>query len=140
MVHLESSLLDKHPHELSGGQRQRIALMRGLILDPEIVLLDEPLSALDPIVRASLQKELKEIFIKLDKTVIMVTHDINEASYLGDRVTLINQGRSVQTSTFKEMIKKPSDPFVSEFLRAQIPAEIKDLYVCSSLLIWAQRM
>lgn len=124
MVDLELSFLEKFPHELSGGQRQRVALMRGLILDPEIVLLDEPLSALDPIVRASLQKELKEIFKKLDKTVIMVTHDIQEAAFLGDRITLLNEGRVVQTSGFKELYHEPKDPFVHEFLRAQIPMEV----------------
>jgi osmoprotectant transport system ATP-binding protein len=124
MVDLELSFLEKYPHELSGGQNQRVALMRGLILDPEIVLLDEPLSALDPIVRASLQKELKEIFKKLDKTVIMVTHDIQEAAYLGDRITLLNEGRVVQTSNFKELYHNPKDPFVHEFLRAQIPMEV----------------
>lgn len=124
MVDLELSFLEKFPHELSGGQNQRVALMRGLILDPEIVLLDEPLSALDPIVRSSLQKELKDIFKKLDKTVIMVTHDIQEAAYLGDRITLLNEGRVVQTSNFKELYHEPKDPFVHEFLRAQIPMEV----------------
>lgn len=124
MVDLELSFLEKYPHELSGGQRQRVALMRGLILEPEIVLLDEPLSALDPIVRASLQKELKDIFRKLDKTVIMVTHDIQEAAFLGDRITLLNEGRIVQTSNFKELYHQPKDPFVHEFLRAQIPMEV----------------
>lgn len=124
MVDLEFSFLDKYPQQLSGGQRQRVALMRGLILEPEIVLLDEPLSALDPIVRASLQRELKDIFLKLDKTVIMVTHDIQEASFLGSRITLLNQGRAVQTSSFKELFHQPKDPFVKEFLQAQIPMEI----------------
>lgn len=124
MVDLDLSFLEKFPHELSGGQRQRVALMRGLILDPEIVLLDEPLSALDPIVRASLQKELHQIFKKLDKTVILVTHDIQEAAFLGDQITLLNEGRVVQTSNFKELYHEPKDPFVHEFLRAQIPMEI----------------
>lgn len=124
MVDMDLAFLDKFPHELSGGQRQRVALMRGLILDPEIVLLDEPLSALDPIVRASLQRELRDIFKSLDKTVIMVTHDIREAAFLGDRITLLNEGRIVQTSTFKELYHNPKDPFVHEFLRAQIPMEI----------------
>ncbi len=124
MVDMELAMLEKYPHELSGGQRQRVALMRGLILDPEIVLLDEPLSALDPIVRASLQKELHTIFKKLDKTVIMVTHDIQEAAFLGDRITLLNEGRVVQTSNFKELYHEPKDPFVHEFLRAQIPMDI----------------
>jgi osmoprotectant transport system ATP-binding protein len=124
MVDLDLSFLEKFPHELSGGQRQRVSLMRGLILDPEIVLLDEPLSALDPIVRASLQRELRDIFKKLDKTVVMVTHDIQEAAFLGDRITLLNEGRVVQTSNFKELYHNPKDPFVHEFLRAQIPMEI----------------
>lgn len=127
MVNLDFSFLDKYPHQLSGGQRQRVALVRGLILDPEIVLLDEPLSALDPIVRLSLQKELKQIFSALNKTVIMVTHDIQEASFLGTKVTLLNQGRAVQTGVFKELYKNPNDPFVKEFLQAQIPVEMMNL-------------
>ena len=127
MVNLDFSFLDKYPHQLSGGQRQRVALMRGLILDPEIVLLDEPLSALDPIVRLSLQKELKQIFSALSKTVIMVTHDIQEASFLGTKVTLLNQGRAVQTGAFKELYKNPNDPFVKEFLQAQVPVEMMNL-------------
>lgn len=125
MVDLELSLLQKHPHELSGGQRQRVALMRGLILDPQIVLMDEPLSALDPIVRSSLQQELKEIFKNLKKTVIMVTHDIQEASFLGDEITLLNLGRAIQTSSFSDLYHNPKDPFVHEFLRAQIPLGIE---------------
>jgi len=125
MVNMELSFLDKFPQELSGGQRQRVALMRGLILNPEIVLLDEPLSALDPIVRASLQRQLKDIFKKLKKTVVMVTHDLREASFLGDRITLLNEGRVVQTGSFKELFHNAVDPFVHEFVRAQIPVEVE---------------
>lgn len=124
MVDLDFLTLDKYPKELSGGQRQRVSLMRGLILDPEVVLLDEPLSALDPIVRASLQKQLKAIFSELNKTVILVTHDLQEASFLGDRITLLNEGRVVQTGTFGNLFHNAVDPFVHEFVRAQIPMEI----------------
>lgn len=125
MVDLDIGQLDKFPHELSGGQRQRVSLMRGLILDPEVVLLDEPLSALDPIVRASLQRELRSIFKELKKTVIVVTHDLQEASFLGDRITLLNGGRIVQTGSFGELFNNAVDPFVHEFMRAQIPMEMR---------------
>jgi len=125
MVDLDFICLEKFPHELSGGQRQRVSLMRALILDPQVVLLDEPLSALDPIVRASLQRQLKDIFKELKKTVIVVTHDLREASFLGDRITLLNEGRVVQTGSFSELFHNAADPFVHEFVRAQIPMEIK---------------
>jgi osmoprotectant transport system ATP-binding protein len=124
MVDLDIASLDKFPHELSGGQRQRVSLMRGLILDPEVVLLDEPLSALDPIVRSSLQRQLKSIFKELRKTVVVVTHDLQEASFLGDRITLLNGGRVVQTGSFSDLFHNAADPFVHEFVRAQIPMEI----------------
>jgi osmoprotectant transport system ATP-binding protein len=121
MVHLEKSLLDRLPQELSGGQRQRVSLVRGLILKPEVLLLDEPLSALDPIVRSSLQQELKTIFKSLKKTVIMVTHDIQEASFLGDEITLLNKGYAVQTSSFEELYHRPKENYVTDFLTAQLP-------------------
>src|SRR5436305_2669777 len=96
LTRFPENLLGRYPLELSGGQRQRVSLMRALMLSPELLLLDEPLGALDPLVRASLQKELKEIFSQLGQTVLLVTHDLPEAAYLGDQLVLMNEGRIVQ--------------------------------------------
>ena len=111
--------LERYPLELSGGQRQRISLMRALMLSPELLLLDEPLGALDPLVRAALQKDLKEIFQRLQQTTILVTHDLAEAAYLGDEIVLMNAGRIVQRGTLAELREQPRDPFVSDFINAQ---------------------
>lgn len=86
LTHFPKDGLDRYPVELSGGQRQRVSLMRALVLDPDVLRLEEPLGALDPMVRASLQTELKEIFVRLGKTVILVTHDMAEAGYLSDSI------------------------------------------------------
>lgn len=119
MVHLERELLNKLPKELSGGQRQRVGLMRALIKKPKLLLMDEPLGALDPLVRSELQKELKEIFEKLKMTVFIVTHDINEAAFFGDTITLIKEGRIIQHGGFKDLVKSPKEDFVTDFIHAQ---------------------
>jgi osmoprotectant transport system ATP-binding protein len=111
--------LDRYPVELSGGQRQRVALMRALALSPEALLLDEPLGALDPLIRADLQHDLKEIFREIGQTVIFVTHDMGEAAYLADRIVLIREGRIVQDGCLDDFQKAPAEPFVTEFLNAQ---------------------
>jgi osmoprotectant transport system ATP-binding protein len=111
--------LDRFPLELSGGQRQRISLMRALMLSPELLLLDEPLGALDPLVRAALQKDLKEIFAQLKQTAILVTHDLAEAAYLGDEIVLMNEGRVVQRGTLDDLRTKPAASFVTDFIQAQ---------------------
>jgi osmoprotectant transport system ATP-binding protein len=113
------NLLSRYPVELSGGQRQRVGLMRALMLSPELLLLDEPLGALDPLVRASLQKDLKEIFARLQQTVLFVTHDLAEAAYFGDEIVLMNEGRIVQRGPVTDLRDQPADPFVSEFINAQ---------------------
>jgi osmoprotectant transport system ATP-binding protein len=113
------NLLSRYPVELSGGQRQRVGLMRALMLSPELLLLDEPLGALDPLVRASLQKDLKEIFARLHQTVVFVTHDLAEAIFFGDEIVLMNDGRVVQKGSIADLREKPADPFVSEFINAQ---------------------
>ena len=113
------NLLSRYPVELSGGQRQRVGLMRALMLSPELLLLDEPLGALDPLVRASLQKDLKEIFARLQQTVLFVTHDLAEAAYFGDEIVLMNEGRIVQRGPVSDLRDQPTDPFVSEFINAQ---------------------
>ena len=85
------------PAEMSGGQRQRVALVRALMLDADVLLLDEPMGALDPMVRAQLQQELSKIFRRLRKTVILITHDLTEAAFFADQIVLLRQGRVVQT-------------------------------------------
>src|SRR5882757_5267867 len=119
LTRFPKSALDRFPVELSGGQRQRISLMRALMLSPELLLLDEPLGALDPLVRASLQKDLKEIFTRLGQTVLFVTHDLAEAAYLGDEIVLMNEGRVVQIGTLEDLRSKPASKFVTEFINAQ---------------------
>jgi osmoprotectant transport system ATP-binding protein len=111
--------LDRYPAQLSGGQRQRVSLMRALMLDPELLLMDEPLGALDPLIRIDLQAELKAIFRKLHKTVLVVTHDLGEAGYLGDSIVLMRDGRLIQEGTLKQLVKSPVDPFVTRFINAQ---------------------
>jgi osmoprotectant transport system ATP-binding protein len=119
IVGLEAELLDRLPRELSGGQKQRVALMRAALLDPPVLLLDEPMGALDPLVRHSLQEELKAIFKRLKKTVLLVTHDLGEAAYLADTITVLHEGKVLQTGPLAELMHDPADPFVSFFLRAQ---------------------
>jgi len=111
--------LERYPAELSGGQRQRVSLMRALMLSPEVLLLDEPLGALDPLVRSSLQKDLKEIFARLKQTAVLVTHDMGEAAYLADEIVLMNEGRIVQRGTVVDLRDHPASAFVSEFINAQ---------------------
>ncbi len=119
LTRFSDNLLQRYPVELSGGQRQRVSLMRALMLSPELLLLDEPLGALDPLVRASLQKDLKQIFARLQQTVLFVTHDLAEAIYFGDEIVLMNEGRTVQKGSVTDLRENPADPFVSEFINAQ---------------------
>lgn len=111
--------LARYPVQLSGGQRQRVGLMRALMLDPDVLLLDEPMGALDPMVRAALQADLKEIFARLRQTVVLVTHDLPEAGYLADRIVLLSEGRIIQQGTLQDLREQPAAPFVKEFLNAQ---------------------
>lgn len=119
LTHLQPGLLKRFPLELSGGQRQRVALMRALMLDPPLLLLDEPLGALDPIIRYDLQTELRRIFRSLGKTVVLVTHDLAEAAYLADKVVLLRDGRIVQRGSMAELLDHPAEAFVERFVQAQ---------------------
>lgn len=119
LTHFPLDGLERYPQALSGGQNQRVALMRALMLDPEVLLLDEPLGALDPIVRFDLQTELREIFQRLRKTVVLVTHDLAEANYLADEILLMSEGRILQRGSLEAMLRAPADPFVARFIRAQ---------------------
>jgi len=111
--------LSRYPIQISGGQRQRLSLMRALMLDPDILLLDEPLGALDPLIRNELQDDLKEIFGNLGKTVVMVTHDMGEAAFFGDKIVLIKEGEVIQEGNISDLLKTPSHPFVTTFINAQ---------------------
>nr|VFK61388.1 MAG: osmoprotectant transport system ATP-binding protein [Candidatus Kentron sp. UNK]VFK73682.1 MAG: osmoprotectant transport system ATP-binding protein [Candidatus Kentron sp. UNK] len=119
LVRLPPEMLHRFPSQLSGGQRQRVGLMRASMLDPDLLLLDEPLAALDPMIRRGLQTDLKDIFKTLRKTVVIVTHDIGEAGFLGDTIVLLRDGRIVQQGSLRELIDTPVDPFVTEFINAQ---------------------
>jgi osmoprotectant transport system ATP-binding protein len=119
LTKFKEDLLNRYPSELSGGQRQRVSLMRALMLDPEFLLLDEPLGSLDPLIRYELHEDLKNIFERLRKTVILVTHDLNEAVFFADEIVLMKEGRIIQKGSINELIKFPSDPFVTRFINAQ---------------------
>lgn len=119
LTRLPHAALAKYPAQLSGGQRQRLGIMRALMLDPAVILLDEPMGALDPLVRYDLQEDLRQIFQTLGKTVVMVTHDMGEAGFFGDRVILLGGGRVVQDGTLADLIRNPADDFVRRFISAQ---------------------
>jgi osmoprotectant transport system ATP-binding protein len=110
---------DRYPRELSGGQRQRVGVARALALDPEILLMDEPFGALDPITRGKLQQELKELEGLVSKTIVLVTHDLDEAFLLGDRVALLRKGRLVQVGTPEEIRSAPATPWVDRFVHGR---------------------
>ncbi|MCU1570762.1 MAG: proV [Naasia sp.] len=118
-VGLDRELGDRYPSQLSGGQQQRVGVARALAADPNILLMDEPFGAVDPIVRAELQQELLRLRRELDKTVVFVTHDIDEAFLLGDQVVLLQRGgRIAQVGTPAEILANPTSDFVAEFVGA----------------------
>lgn len=119
LARLPADALERYPAELSGGQRQRVGLMRALMLDPAVLLMDEPLGALDPITRSQLQADLRSIFRDLTKTVVLVTHDLAEAAYFADEVVLLAGGRVEQRGPMAELIRQPATVFAAEFVRAQ---------------------
>lgn len=119
LARMPEALLSRYPLALSGGERQRVGLMRALMLDPDVLLLDEPLGALDPIVRARLQKDLRDAFRKLEKSVLVVTHDMAEAAYLADSIAVMRDGAVLQRGTMKDLGDAPAHPFVAEFVGAQ---------------------
>jgi osmoprotectant transport system ATP-binding protein len=119
LLRIDAAMLARSPTELSGGQRQRLALMRALMPDPEVLLLDEPLGALDPMIRYELQEELRRIFASLGKTVVLVTHDMAEAIFFADDIALMRDGAVAQRGSPEDLIDHPVDDFVRRFLRAQ---------------------
>lgn len=118
LTRLDPALLVRRPGALSGGQRQRVALMRALFLDPDLLLLDEPLGALDPIIRRELQDELKGLFEQLDKTVVMVTHDLPEAAFFSQDLVLMHQAQVVQRGSLAEFRDHPRDDYTRRFVAA----------------------
>jgi len=127
LTQIPRALLPRYPGQLSGGQRQRVALMRALMLDPELLLLDEPLAALDPMVRSSLQRELKEVFERLRKSVLFVTHDMAEAAFVAGEMAIMRAGTILQRGTFRDLARNPADPFVTEFIQAQRVLDLAEL-------------
>lgn len=121
LVRLPGDLLDRYPGQLSGGQRQRVSVMRALMLDPDVLLLDEPLGALDPMVRHELQQDLRALFDRLEKTVVLVTHDLAEAAFFADTIVLMREGRIVQQGPYGDLQRAPADAFARAFLAAQQP-------------------
>ncbi|HYV19817.1 MAG TPA: ATP-binding cassette domain-containing protein [Verrucomicrobiae bacterium] len=119
LTHFPGDAMNRYPAQLSGGQRQRVSLMRALMLGPELILLDEPLGALDPMIRAELRADLRDIFARLRQTVVLVTHDLAEAEIFADRVVLLRDGAVVQEGRFADLVERPADEFVVRFVRAQ---------------------
>jgi osmoprotectant transport system ATP-binding protein len=127
LARLSTDALARFPRALSGGQAQRVSLVRALFLDPEVLLLDEPLGALDPLTRADLQEDLHRAFDDLGKTVVFVTHDLAEAAFFSQRLVLLRDGRVAQEGSLEDLARTPADAFVARFVRAQrrlvLPAE-----------------
>jgi len=109
-------ILERLPINLSGGEQQRVSLARGLIGNPDVLLLDEPLSALDPNIKATIQEELKNIHQALHTTIIMVTHDFIEANFLGDRIAIVHEGEIIQQGYLEEIFQKPNSIFAAQFI------------------------
>jgi len=124
----------KKPKELSGGQKQRVGVARALAANPKIMLMDEPFGALDTITRAKLQDEFLKIQEKIKKTIVFVTHDIDEAIKMGDRIAVLKEGRVIQVGTSMEILLHPADPFVSELLGGKNTLKIMNLIPCGIIM------
>lgn len=105
------------PDQLSGGMKQRVGIARALASEPDILLMDEPFSALDPLIRRQLQNQFLALSRQLDQTTVFITHDLDEAIRLGDRIVIMKDGRVVQIGTPEEIVTKPADDYVAEFLQ-----------------------
>ncbi len=122
--------MERYPRELSGGQQQRIGVLRALATEPDIILMDEPFGALDPITREQLQNELINLHERLQKTIVFVTHDMDEALRIADRIVLMRDGKIVQAATPEEMLRNPADDFVASFIgRARMISSPEDVSV-----------
>ncbi len=118
-LHLPVGYLNKYPHQLSGGQQQRVGLARALVADPPVLLMDEPFGALDNVTRSKIHEEFKSLDELKRKTIILVTHDVQEAFELGDRICLMDKGKIIQEGTPAELLFNPVNDFVKEFLKHQ---------------------
>jgi len=107
---------NRYPEELSGGMQQRVGIARALVADPDVLLMDEPFSALDPLIRKQLQIEFKKLSSELRKTTIFITHDIDEAIRIGDRIAIMKEGRMIQIGTPEEVVLNPADDYVASFM------------------------
>ena len=116
LVELEADMTSRMPDELSGGQRQRVGVARALANEPELLLMDEPFSALDPLIRRQLQDEFIRLSQILRKTTIFITHDLDEAVRIGDRIAIMRDGRVVQIGTAEDIVMNPADDYVSDFV------------------------
>jgi osmoprotectant transport system ATP-binding protein len=105
---------DKYPHQLSGGEQQRVGVARALAAEPEVLIMDEPFGALDPVIRGKAQDDLLAIQKQFGTTVILVTHDMDEAFHLGNRIAVMSEGRLLQYSTPEKILTEPADPFVQQ--------------------------
>jgi osmoprotectant transport system ATP-binding protein len=119
LARVQEPLLAQYPRALSGGERQRVALMRALMLEPDVLLLDEPLAALDPLVRAALQADLRDAFRALGKSVVLVTHDMAEAAFLAESIAVLRDGEILQRGTMRDLVERPEHAFVRELVGAQ---------------------
>src|SRR5690554_3294769 len=130
---------DSMPHQLSGGMQQRVGLARALANDPDVLLMDEPFSALDPLVKRDMQFELLKIHQKMKRTIIFITHDINEAFKLGDRVAIMRDGKLIQLDTPENMMTNPADDYVRNFIegadRSQVMS-VKNVMITPSTIVW----
>jgi osmoprotectant transport system ATP-binding protein len=134
LVGLDQAMLTRYPRQLSGGQRQRVGVARALAADPPVLLMDEPFGAIDPIARARLQNEFKQILKRVKKTVVMVTHDIDEAVRLGDRIAIMRDGKIVQYDTPETILSKPIKGFVENFVGADRALKRLSLFAVADLI------
>ncbi|MBP0945825.1 glycine betaine/L-proline ABC transporter ATP-binding protein [Pseudomonas alliivorans] len=111
---------NKYPHQLSGGMRQRVGLARALAADTDIILMDEAFSALDPLIRAEMQDQLLELQATLHKTIVFITHDLDEAVRIGNRIAILKDGRLIQVGTPKEILHSPADDYVDRFVQRRV--------------------
>ncbi|WP_416068267.1 ABC transporter ATP-binding protein [Rhizobium sp. ZK1] len=130
-----AEMLKRYPRQLSGGQRQRIGVARALAADPSVLLMDEPFGAIDPIARSRLQDEFRQILRRMRKTVVLVTHDLDEAIRLGDRIAIMRSGRIVQYDTPDTILSKPADAFVSSFVGVDRAIKRLSLFTVADAMI-----
>ncbi|HEV7416505.1 MAG TPA: ABC transporter ATP-binding protein [Tianweitania sediminis] len=134
LVGLPADMLQRYPRQLSGGQRQRVGVARALAADPPVLLMDEPFGAIDPIARTRLQNEFKQILARVKKTVVMVTHDIDEAVRLGDRIAIMRNGRIQQYDTPETILSKPADAFIENFVGADRALKRLSLFTVADVM------